>query len=37
MNHIFCIHWLVEVHLGCFQLLTITNKAAMYVVEHLSL
>ena len=33
MNHIFCIHSLVEGHLGCFQLLAITNKAAMNIVE----
>lgn len=37
MNHIFCIHSLVEEYLGCFQLLAITNKAAMRRVEHESL
>jgi hypothetical protein len=37
MNHIFCIHSSVERHLGCFQLLAIINKAAMNIVEHLSL
>jgi hypothetical protein len=34
MNHIFFIHSYVLGHLGCFQLLTITNKAAMNIVEH---
>jgi hypothetical protein len=29
MNHIFCIHSLVEGHLGCFQFLAIAKKAAM--------
>ena len=33
MNHIFCIHSYVVGHLGCFQLLAITNKAAMSIVE----
>ena len=37
MNHIFCIHSSVEGHLDCFQLLGITNKDAMNMVEHLSL
>ena len=37
MNHIFGIHSLVEEHLGCFQLLDITNKATMNIVEHLFL
>jgi hypothetical protein len=37
MNHIFCIHSSVIGHLGCFQLLAITNKAAMNIVEHVSL
>ena len=36
MNHIFCIHCLVEGHLGCFQSLAITNKSAMNIVEHVS-
>jgi hypothetical protein len=34
MNHIFCIHFSVLGLLGCFQLLAITNKAAMNIVEH---
>jgi hypothetical protein len=33
MYHIFCIHSSVEGHLGSFQLLAITNKAAMNIVE----
>jgi hypothetical protein len=37
MYHIFCIHYSVEGHLGSFQLLTIINKAAMNVVEYVSL
>ncbi|EDL11227.1 mCG133245, isoform CRA_a [Mus musculus] len=37
MYHIFCIHSSVEGHLGCFQLLDIINKAAMNIVEHMSL
>jgi hypothetical protein len=37
MYHIFCIHSSVEGHLGCFQLLAIINKAAMNIVEHVSL
>jgi hypothetical protein len=37
MYHIFCIHSSVEVHLGSFQLLVIINKAAMNIVEHVSL
>ena len=37
MNHIFCIHSFVVGHLGCFQLLDITNKAAMSIVEHVPL
>jgi hypothetical protein len=36
MNHIVCIHSVVG-HLGCFQLLAITNKAAIYIVEHMPL
>ena len=35
--HIFCIHSSVEEHLGSFQLLAIINKAAMNIVEHVSL
>ena len=35
--NIFCIHSLVEGHLGCFQLLIFTNKAVMTIVEHMSL
>ena len=37
MYHIFCIHSSVEGHLGSFQLLDIINKAAVNIVEHLSL
>ena len=37
MYHIFCIHFSVEGHLGSFQLLAIINKAAMNIVEHVSL
>jgi hypothetical protein len=37
MYHIFCIHSSIEGHLGCFQLLDIINKAAMNIVEHMSL
>jgi len=36
MNYLFCIHFSVEGHLGCFQLLTITNKAAINM-EHVFL
>jgi hypothetical protein len=36
MYHIFCIHSSVEGHLGSFQLLTIINKAAKNIVEHVS-
>jgi len=35
--HISSIHSSVEEHLGSFQLLTIINKAAMNIVEHVSL
>jgi hypothetical protein len=31
------VHSSVEGHLGCFQLLAIINKAAMNIVEHVSL
>jgi hypothetical protein len=37
MYHIFCIHSTVEGHLGSFQLLAIINKAAMNIVEYVSL
>ena len=37
MYHIFCVHYSVEGHLGSFQLLAIINKAAMNIVEHVSL
>jgi hypothetical protein len=37
MYHIFCIHSSVKEHLGSFQLLAIINKAAMNIVEHVSL
>ena len=36
MEHIFCIHSLVEGHLDCFPVLATTNKA-MNIVEHMSL
>ena len=35
--YIFCIHSSVEGHLGSFQLLAIINKAAMNIVEYVSL
>ena len=37
MYHIFCIHFSVEGYLGYFQLLAIISKAAMNIVEHVSL
>ena len=37
MYHIFCFHSSVEGHLSCFQLLDIINKAAINIVEHMSL
>ena len=37
MNHILCIHSSVEGYLDCFQLLAVTNKATMNVVEDMSL
>jgi hypothetical protein len=37
MKHIFCIHSSVEGHLGSIQLLAIIIKAAMNIVEHMSL
>ena len=35
--HSFCINSSVEGHLGPFQILAIINKAAMNIVEHVSL
>jgi hypothetical protein len=37
MYHIFCIYSSVEGCLGSFQLLSIISKAAMNIVEHVSL
>ena len=37
MDHIFCIHSSVEGNLGSFQHLAIINKAAINIVEHVSL
>jgi hypothetical protein len=37
MYHIFCIHSSVAGHLDSLQLLAIINKAAMNIVEHVSL
>jgi hypothetical protein len=37
MYHIFYIHSSIEGHLGSFQLLAIINRAAMNIVEHVSL
>jgi len=37
MYHVVCIHSSVEGHLGSFQLLAVINKAAMNIVEHVSL
>ena len=37
MCHISCIHSSVEGHLGYFQLLAMKNKAAMNIVEHVSI
>jgi hypothetical protein len=37
MNHIFFFHSSVEGHLGCSQFLAIMNKAAMNIVEQVSL
>jgi hypothetical protein len=37
MYHIFCIQFSVEGQLGSFQILAIINKAAMNIVEHVSL
>jgi hypothetical protein len=37
MYHNFCIHSSVERHLSCFQLLAIINKAAVNIVQQVSL
>jgi hypothetical protein len=37
MYHIFCIYSSVEGYVGSFQVLAIINKAAMNIVEHVSL
>jgi hypothetical protein len=37
MYHVFCIHSSVEGHLGSFKLLAIINKAAMNILECVSL
>ena len=37
MYHNFCIHSSTEGHLGCSQLLTIINKTAINIVEHVNL
>jgi hypothetical protein len=37
MNQNFCIHFSFLGHLGCFQLLAITDKAPMTVVEYMPL
>jgi hypothetical protein len=37
MYHIFLIHSSVEGHLGCFHFMAIMNKAAMNIVEQVSL
>jgi hypothetical protein len=37
MYHIFFIHSLVKGHLDCFQFLDIMSKAAMNIVEQVSL
>jgi hypothetical protein len=37
MNYIFCIHSSVLGYLGYFQLMAITNKPAMNIVEHVPL
>jgi hypothetical protein len=37
MNHIFCIHSSFVGHLGCSQLLNITSKGDMNIVDHVSL
>ena len=35
--HTMFIHYSIEWHLGCFQVLAITNNAAMNIVEHILL
>ena len=37
MYHIFLIHSSVKGHLGCFQVLAMTNKGVMNILEHMSL
>jgi len=37
MNQSFFIHFLVEGHLDCFQFLALMNKAAINIVEQVSL
>ena len=37
MYHIFCTHFSFEGYLGSLQLLAIISKAAMNIVEHVSL
>ena len=37
MYHIFCIHSYVDGHLGPFYILAIINRAAVNIVEHVSL
>jgi hypothetical protein len=37
MHHIFCIHPFTDGHLSCFQFLAIVNKAAVNIVDHVSL
>jgi hypothetical protein len=37
MHHFFFIHSSVEGYQGCFQFLAITNKAAMNIVEQVTL
>jgi hypothetical protein len=37
MYHSFCIHFSVDGQMGSFQLLAIIHKAAMNIVEHVSL
>jgi hypothetical protein len=37
MNHIFFVHSLVERLMGCSRFLDVTNKAAMNIVEQVSL